>query len=165
MTDVLNSLYRHHRWATLTLFDFCAGLDHAVLDQTASGVYGTIANTWRHIARGERNYLHAIDGTPRDTDRFLEPPMPLPQVRAELDRSTGELIGWLGRVGERDTFEAQWGGERSTMPKMVPLLQAIEHGTEHRTNITTVLQANGIEAPQIDLWAYAQVLAREDQPE
>ena len=158
MSGLLEQLYRHHRWANLTLFDFCAGLDKSALALSAPGVYGTIRDTWRHVANGERNYLAAVRGTARDP-RFQDQSLPLATIRAELDRSADELLAALAGVTEGDTFEAEWGDRQWMLPKFIPLLQAIEHGTEHRTNITTILQANGIEAPQIDLWAYSETLA------
>lgn len=164
MSGLLEQLYRHHRWANLALFDFCAGLDESALALSAPGAYGTIRDTWRHVANGERNYLAAVQGTSRDP-RFQDPSLPLATIRAELVASADELLAVLGTVTEGDTFEADWGGKSWTLPKFVPLLQAIDHGREHRTNITTILQAHGIEAPQIDLWAYGNTLAPGPQSE
>ena len=157
MSDLLKRLYEHHRWAGLRLLDFCAGLDEPALAAAAPGTYGSILDTWKHLAGAERRYMQAINGEPRGTP--LEQSITsLAEVRVELEKSGAELIAALGRVTEADTFEASYEGRTWTMSKMVPLLQAIDHGREHRTNITTILQASGIEAPQIDLWAYSETL-------
>jgi uncharacterized damage-inducible protein DinB len=33
-------------------------------------------------------------------------------------------------------------------------IQIVNHGFEHRTNITTILSALGLPAPEVDGWAY-----------
>jgi len=33
-------------------------------------------------------------------------------------------------------------------------IQTVDHGIEHRTNITTILSGLGLPAPEVDGWAY-----------
>ena len=40
------------------------------------------------------------------------------------------------------------------MPAMVLLIQAINHATEHRTHIKTILSQQGIQPPEVDSWTY-----------
>jgi uncharacterized damage-inducible protein DinB len=40
------------------------------------------------------------------------------------------------------------------MPVSLFLLQAVNHGTEHRSQIATVLTQLGVEPPEMDGWAY-----------
>ena len=40
------------------------------------------------------------------------------------------------------------------MPASLLLLQAVNHGTEHRSQIATVLTQLGIEPPEMDGWTY-----------
>jgi uncharacterized damage-inducible protein DinB len=40
------------------------------------------------------------------------------------------------------------------MPVSLFLVQAINHGTEHRSQVATVLTQLGIEPPEMDGWAY-----------
>ena len=37
----------------------------------------------------------------------------------------------------------------------VPLAQFSHHGSDHRSQIGTILTLNGLEAPELDVWAYA----------
>jgi hypothetical protein len=61
----------------------------------------------------------------------------------------------LDRVPELDvTLPAR--GDRPEMPHATNLIfvQALHHGNDHRTQICTVLSANGYEAPDLSGWAY-----------
>lgn len=40
------------------------------------------------------------------------------------------------------------------MHRSLLLLQAINHGTEHRSQIATILTQLGVEAPEMDGWTY-----------
>jgi uncharacterized damage-inducible protein DinB len=40
------------------------------------------------------------------------------------------------------------------MPVSLYLLQAVNHGTEHRSQVATVLTQLGVEPPGMDGWAY-----------
>ena len=48
------------------------------------------------------------------------------------------------------------GGRGSTVG--VILAQLVHHGNEHRTQITTILGANGIEPPPLSAWAYGRAV-------
>jgi uncharacterized damage-inducible protein DinB len=49
----------------------------------------------------------------------------------------------------------QRDGTRFEMPTIVALIQAINHGTEHRSHINTVRTYLGLEPIEVDGWAYA----------
>ncbi len=46
-------------------------------------------------------------------------------------------------------------GKRYRYPKSFFLLHAIEHGVEHRTQVTMTVAGLGRETPDLDGWAYA----------
>ena len=56
--------------------------------------------------------------------------------------------------GERPLDHVLNEGRRSTVG--VILTQLVHHGSEHRTQITTILGANGIEPPPLSAWAYGR---------
>ena len=51
----------------------------------------------------------------------------------------------------RDVDEA---GYQRDAPVGVRLAQALHHGTDHRSQISTALTLLGVEPPAIDVWAY-----------
>jgi hypothetical protein len=69
-----------------------------------------------------------------------------------------QAVRWrvrLARIGEIDvTLPAR--GPRPELPHATNLLvdQALHHGTDHRTQICTVLSVNGFETPDLDVWSY-----------
>ena len=46
------------------------------------------------------------------------------------------------------------------MPSVVPLMQAINHGTEHRAHVITTLSQQGVPALSLDVWTYWESLAK-----
>ena len=43
-------------------------------------------------------------------------------------------------------------------PVIVELLQAINHGIDHRSQIATMLSQQDIEAPELDDWSYHEAM-------
>jgi uncharacterized damage-inducible protein DinB len=41
------------------------------------------------------------------------------------------------------------------MRAFIPLIQAINHATEHRSQVATILTQLGIQPPEMDVWAFA----------
>lgn len=57
---ILETLFRHHLWANLQLLEVCRTLREEQLQATVVGVYGSIGDTWQHMARSERSYFSRI---------------------------------------------------------------------------------------------------------
>ena len=57
-----------------------------------------------------------------------------------------------------DTVQVDWEGTPRDVPKTIILTQVINHATEHRTHIVGILNQNGIETPEMDGWAYEDVM-------
>lgn len=154
MSDTLTTLYRHNVWANLQLLDLCAGLSDDQLQATVSGTFGTIADTWRHIMHAERSYLARIStGQPYRRPADAPPPTP-EELRASLEASGNGLIEWSQRVQPDATVEINWDGTPRLVPKTIILAQAINHATEHRAHIMTILTQLGIAPPELDCWSY-----------
>ncbi len=47
-----------------------------------------------------------------------------------------------------------WRGAGYTLPAWLLLLQAINHATEHRTQVAAILTHQGIQPPGMDGWTY-----------
>lgn len=157
-SDTLTTLFRHHLWANLLIFERCAGLTSEQLDASMPGGFGSIRDTLQHIAMAERSYLARIStGEPyrRPADA---PPLSIAELTESLRTTGAGLIEWAPRVQPDDTVIVNREGTQHTVPKSIILTQAINHATEHRAQIMAILTQLGVEPPDADGWSYHRAL-------
>ena len=53
-----------------------------------------------------------------------------------------------------DTVSVDWDGTPREVPKTVILTQVINHATEHRSQVMTILTQLGIAPPELDAWTH-----------
>ncbi len=151
--DTLTTLFSHNLWANLQLLDICANLTDEQLDSTLDGTFGSIRNTWQHIARAEQAYFSRVS-----TGKLYRHPKDAEPTLAEIGESlrySGEgFIKQAPDVKADETVEINWDGEPRDVPKTILLTQAINHATEHRSQIMTILTQLGIQPPDLDGWTY-----------
>jgi len=153
---ILADAFGHHTWATLVLLDACASLSDEQLATTVPGTFGSLIGTLRHTVAADVGYLE------------LFAPGDVPSIDEEDALTVAELRSTMAACGEawervvaRDLDGAELitrhraDGSTSTAPLSIRIVQAIHHGTDHRSQVCTALTALGIEPPEIDVWAYA----------
>jgi uncharacterized damage-inducible protein DinB len=150
----LDHVLRHNTWATVTLLEFCAALDPAMLEASATGTYGTLSGTLQHLVGAEQWYLQLLTGDILGG----------PRIRRTERHSIAELIATAKATGARvlgiaDSDDATRRidvdpGRPSTVG--VIIAQLVHHGNEHRTQATTILGANGVEPPALSGWGYGR---------
>ena len=147
-------LIRYNNWANAQIIVLCQQLTAEQLAAAAPGVYGTIHRTLGHMIRAEADYIGRIIG------KRLQPPFKWedsPAV-AELATFAEQMAEALLDVAQRTpptqmVHEEEDGLTMDYQARHL-FMQAINHGIEHRTNITTILAGLGIATPEIDGWGY-----------
>jgi uncharacterized damage-inducible protein DinB len=154
MGQVLAEIFRHNRWATVELLKFCQGVDDAVLDTPLDGLYGTPRELLVHLVSAERRYsgrLHDLATAQVDEDQDF----PGWDALVASAQDTGQILTELAdRVDQDWTIEAAWQGKEWEMDGSMQLIQAIDHATEHRTQVRDALTRHGLEPPELDGWSY-----------
>ena len=152
---VLAELFRHNLWANLTLIDLCATLPHDVLGSDVRGTYGGIGQTLTHLVGAEERYLAALAAGPERRNPTLEETAPDLAALREHARQSGEgFVAYAETVEGNPTLRVTWRGESYETPAALFLVQAINHATEHRTQIKTALTQAGITPPELDGWTW-----------
>ena len=156
MPTALVELYKHNLWANLRLLDLCAGLNDEQLDAAAPGTYGRVRDTLVHIFAAEERYVKLFTGSqPEHPLRESEGFPGIEELRERARRSGEALIEVAGRFRSSRILRGKWrSGEPYTLRAVVPMVQAINHATEHRAHIVTVLSQHGVQPPDLDGWAY-----------
>ena len=155
MREVLVELYKHHLWANSRILDVCADLPEETLDASATGTYGSIRDTLVHLFAAEGRYLAAMAGQGEQADALREGNFPGFAILKERGRASGEdLLKLAEGVAGNDTISVDRGGQHFDIPISIFFAQAINHGTDHRAHICTVLTHQGIEPPNLDVWTY-----------
>jgi uncharacterized damage-inducible protein DinB len=153
---LLADAFAHHVWATLQLIDACLHLSQEQLETTATGAYGSILDTMRHLVGADASYLFVLSGG--RVPEIEEGEMDLGQLREVMERNGpvwAELVA--GDLDpERTVVRHRDDGTDSLAPLGVRLAQVVHHGTDHRSQICTILTTLGIEPPDIDVWDYAE---------
>jgi uncharacterized damage-inducible protein DinB len=150
--SVLVELFRHHRWANDTLYAACEGLDDDQLEATVAGTMGSIRDTLHHLANAERYYVSALKHEPIER-RMTEFPG-VTALRAQVGRQGDDLIALAGAADPEGVWRGQWGGREAEIPSAIFFIQAINHATEHRSQVMTILSQLGIEPPVVDAWNF-----------
>lgn len=152
VSEVMIELFRHNLWANLRLIAACQALAPAHLAATAPGTYGSVYDTLQHIVACEGRYAALLTGE-----------LPLPELSSAPDlaelaaraRRTGTALLHAAREADAgQVLRGVWQGRPYALPVAVVLVQAINHGTEHRAQVAVVLSRQGVVPPELDGWAY-----------
>ena len=158
--SLLRDGFGHHVWATLRLIDACLPLTDEQLTTSAIGTYGPILETFRHTVGADASYLFVTSGGA--VPEIDESSMSLAELREVMVRNAD---GWTALLAtdldpDRVVTRNRDDGSKSHAPLGVRLAQAVQHGTDHRSQIATALTSLGIEPPDIDVWAWADSQGR-----
>ena len=156
MAGILAEMFAHNTWANLRLLEACRPLRADQLAAEVPGTYGRIDSTLVHLLGAEERYLASLAGVPpRPTPREREPFPGIAELE-QLARANGRGLEQVtARTRANRVLRGTYRGQPFTMPVWVPLVQAINHATEHRAHVMTILTQIGITPPEIDGWAYA----------
>jgi uncharacterized damage-inducible protein DinB len=152
----LESLFKHNNWANIQIIRACSALNDEQLDaEPKSATKGSVRATLFHLVLSQQGYLRLLT-LPLEERLERVPTPPLTQLK-DLAISSGEALlalaqdesGLLikGRVQTRDGFFVEpW----------VVIVQVINHATEHREQIKSMLSALGMTPPEIDGWTFGE---------
>jgi uncharacterized damage-inducible protein DinB len=154
MTETfLVKLFEHNNWANQKIIEACYALSDEQLDTEPHSVTkGNIRETLSHLVTSQRGYLALLTLTLAERPTF---PLEFSELR-ESARMSGEGLLALAE-GEQKPFEARLKTRDGfhTEPWVV-MLQVINHATEHREQIKSMLSALGVTPPDIDGWDYGE---------
>jgi uncharacterized damage-inducible protein DinB len=99
-----------------------------------------------HITSAEQRYVMRLSGrTPTYGERDGWPGFPV--LAQALEESGRHLIDLAAVADPEDVLEGERHGQQSRLLVAVVYVQAINHATEHRSQIATILTQQGIERP------------------
>jgi len=146
--DAIDDVIRHNSWATAQLIEHFRSMPPPTLDLSAPGTFGTIGATLAHIVGAERAYMARLKGeTPAAGERTQD----LARL-AEQARSIGEELEHLLQGGIDPDLEVQT--KLGPQTAGIVLAQIVNHATEHRAHVCTVLGAHGLQPPALDAFTY-----------
>jgi uncharacterized damage-inducible protein DinB len=158
--SLLADAFEHHTWASRRVIDVCLGLSPEQLDSSAPGTYGSILDTVRHLVGSDTWYLHRISNERIPT--IDEDSMDVAELREAMGRNADRwreiLAGELDPEGMIVTRRSD--GSETHAPLGIRLAQVLHHGTDHRSQICTILTTIGIAPPAIDLWDFGEATSR-----
>ena len=152
--NILVKLLEHNNWANMQILEACSALSDEQLEaEPRSATQGSILSTLMHLVSAQRGYL-ALLTLPVEA----RPTAPL--SFAELQESvriSGE--GLLALARDEHNFPQTQLQTRDGfyVEPWVVMVQIINHATEHREQIKSMLSALGVTPPEIDGWDYGDV--------
>jgi uncharacterized damage-inducible protein DinB len=155
--DPLREAFQHHLWATGKLIEHLRTLPESALAATGEGVYGESLATLSHLLDADSRYLDYLEESPPPPKAGPDPTRPLDEL---ADSLRDQAVRWrllLDRLPGLDiTIPSRRDRPEMQHATNLMFVQALHHGNDHRTQICTVLSANGFEAPDLDVWTYWQ---------
>ena len=155
MTSHLVEMFKQNYWANQKLLDFCEQLDPTSLDSSITGVFGTIHDTLRHVINAEIRYI-AILTSPRPDELSIRDES-LPSIAELKERNirAGEgLVQCAEQIPDGTILKGHDRDGDYETPASNIFIQAFNHSTDHRSQISTILTQHGIEPPELDGWTY-----------
>jgi uncharacterized damage-inducible protein DinB len=144
----LIKLFEHNNWANQRIIQACASLSDEQLDaEPRSVTKGTIRRTLVHLVSAQFSYLRTLT-------------LPVEERREALTVDFADLQESATKSGERLLGLAKGEQKPFTSPLQtrdghyvepwVLMVQIINHATEHREQINSMLSTLGIAPPDLD---------------
>jgi len=154
--DLLLEFFRHNAMMNRRLLEACRQLSPEQLGATATGTYGSVGATLVHIANSQLGYASRLLDIDRPEPLRVDA-LPDFEVLAErLALGDGRLEEAATQAGSDRRVQVRGDDPPGTwwMPVSLYLLQAVNHATEHRSQVATILTQLGVQPPEMDGWTY-----------
>ena len=149
--NFLEKLFEHNNWSNLRIIEVCSTLSAEQLNAEPHSVTkGNIRDTLSHLVTSQRGYLALLTLPPE-----ARPTSPL--TFAELQESarmSGDGLLTLARGEQKPMKTPLQTKDGFLVEPWVVMVQIINHATEHREQIKSMLSALGITPPDIDGWDF-----------
>jgi uncharacterized damage-inducible protein DinB len=152
--NILVKLFEHNNWANLRIIQACSILSDEQLDAEPQSVTkGSIRLTLTHLVSSQHGYLSLLT-LPVEARQRISPTF------AEFQQAvtvSGEGLLVLARNEHNEFPKTQLQTtDGYFVEPWVVMLQAINHATEHREQICSMLSALGVTPPNLDGWAFGE---------
>ena len=150
--NFLEKIFEHNNWANFQIIQVCLALSDEQLDaEPQSAMKGSIRLTLQHLVAAQHSYLRTLT-------------LPLELRREAFTVEFNELQESAQKSGDGLLALAR-GEQKPLTPQLqtrdghladpwVLMVQIINHATEHREQIKSMLSSLGVTPPDIDGWDY-----------
>lgn len=152
--STLMELIRYNNWANAQVIAACQELSDEQLAATVPGTYGSIHRTLGHMIRAEASYVGRMTGERPQPSFSWEDGPSVDELAAFAGQMADTLLDAVRRIPPTQNVHEEEDGDTIDYQARHLFIQTINHGIEHRTNITTILSSLGLAAPEVDGWAY-----------
>ena len=152
--NFIAKLFEHNNWANIKIVQTCSTLSDEQLDAEPQSVTkGTIRRTLVHLVGSQQSYLRTL--TLPLEERATSVTVEYTELQESISKS-GEGLLAIAR-GEQNPFESQLQTRDGYLVEpWVLMVQIINHASEHREQICSMLNALGITPPDMDGWSYGE---------
>jgi uncharacterized damage-inducible protein DinB len=145
---------RYNAWANQQVLAACQNASQSQLVAKVPGTYGCILEIVGHLVAAEADYLNRITGAgPQPPFRWEDGPS-LADMTAFAAQVNAAFLDLVERVPPTQIVREEEDGKFIEYQARQLFMQAVNHGIEHRTNITTFLHSQGLPVPEVDNWGY-----------
>jgi uncharacterized damage-inducible protein DinB len=150
----LVELIRYNNWANALVLATCLELTPEQLAATTPGAYGSIHRTLGHLIAAEADYIGRMTGNgPQPPFKWEDKPS-LADISAFAVQVADALLDAVQHIPPTQIVHEEEDGQFIDYQARHLFIQTINHGIEHRTNVTTILSGLGLPAPEVDGWGY-----------
>lgn len=152
--NVLEKLFEHNNWANQRMIEACAALTDEQLDaEPQTATLGSIRSTLIHLVSAQRGYLSLLTVPVGERQRISLAFADLEAAAA----SSGEALLAIARDPQSLHLEGKiQSRDGYLISPWVVMVQVINHASEHREQISSMLTALGITPPDLDGWSYGE---------
>ncbi len=148
-------MFEHNNWANQQIIQVCSRLSDKQLDTSPpSFTKGSIRQTLMHLVRSQNGYLSLLT---KPVEERSDSTLTFEELQASAQNSGMGLLA-LAKGDQKPIDDSQietTDGYR--VAPWVVMVQVIDHASEHREQIKSMLTAQGIKPPAIDGWTYGEV--------
>ena len=149
----LVKLFEHNNWANSQIIQACSALSDAQLDaEPQTATIGSIRQTLMHLVTSQHGYLSLLT-LPVEARRVISPAFAELQQAASV--SGAGLVALVREASNYAKTQLQTTDGYFVEPWVV-IVQIINHATEHREQISSMLSALGVTPPILDGWTYGE---------
>ena len=154
--NIPEKFFEHNLWANLQILQLCSGLSDEQLDaEPQTATKGTIRQTLVHLVESEYGYLS--DLTSMQSPYEGRTAFTFAEMQEILAESAEGFLALARDASDERLSAPVHTVDGYTIEPWVLMLQVINHATEHREQIKSMLTTLGVKPPRIDGWVYAKL--------